>query len=200
MATGAGIIGYVIQEVSAQYHGKLKYKGSVAFTFGTNVTAHLISGMPVIAILKEATETIWALCEYITTTKDTLAKKIKWRNEWVERIKKDLGYADIYGSYVNPAHKQYLKEMDDEIIALEKSIDQPQKLMRGLGVGIAVTTGGYFLWMSNNPDVSKQIITSTEKVLIRAIDETSEIIDKSGELLKDTINGILPDIWGLGWK
>ena len=69
-----------------------------------------------------------------------------------------------------------------------------------MGIGMAILSSFMMLWVSNNPDVIKQAISSGEKVAVRLIDESSEIIDKTGEAFEDIVSSMLPDLWGLGWK
>lgn len=61
--------------------------------------------------------------------------------------------------------------------------------------GWSLVSFGGALWVSNNPEVMKEAIDAIEKVTIRFIDESSEIIGQTGKWTVKAIDEFIPWFW-----
>lgn len=106
-------------------------------------------------------------------------------------------------------YEQGLREAQDKLDAqvakVNSTLDAIDDLNRGreaLLMGKVLLASGLTLYLSSHPDIIKQAIDSMEKVTIRLIDESSEILESTAKLTEaggKAIKDLLPDLWGLGW-
>jgi len=83
---------------------------------------------------------------------------------------------------------------EEEVARYNNNVKPLIDILNVLIVGFSLAVGGTSYWMLSHPEIIKQMIISMEKVTVRAIDETSEVIEGFGSV----VDGLFPDSFSLG--
>ena len=195
MGIGMGITGYYMGRVTALDGKALAQSGTV---FGGKNPLKQFGGfnpskaLPVLSILNKAHDTL----DRLRTLNKPTFEQYKTTLETLRQMDEKLSEAN---DAAKDMLRRAMKPFQDLAAKQERLLAEFFELQKGLFIGQAILGAFITMWLGNNPDVVKQMISSGEKVAVRGIDELSELIDKSGEAIKDAAEGLLPDLWGLGW-
>lgn len=188
---GMGICGYYLSRMTALY-GRTVTSPTTGLKAVLGGGFNPIKAIPPMGILNRVHDAL----DLLRTKNKPIIEQYRIALEQVRQAEEKFSNAtDSLRVYLEASLMSLRANLD----RYEQALKEFFELQQGLFWGQTILGAFLSMWLANNPEVVKQLITSTEKVAVRGIDEISEIIDKTGEGFKDAVEGLLPDVWGLGW-